>query len=214
MSSFRVRQSQKQSKLNLWQRTGGSTPVPDVDGSMHTAHFLSRFENIAQPKNSHATSNLTLYTKQLQGATLAFLTGLFALWLTLTIQGIIGLGGVAQIPFSPTSTAIIAAALALMITVAGFPLMLPWILVFFAFEIFAPPNVVFSKWPLCTLAGVLIGIAALWLDAVICCMITSEVWFSLNVPLLTAASIPAAVAGGITCLAGVATTRLLLDHSS
>ncbi|MFZ0503975.1 MAG: hypothetical protein WAM44_09700, partial [Chthoniobacterales bacterium] len=65
-----------------------------------------------------------------------------------------------------------------------------------------------------TLAGVLIGIAALWLDAVICCMITSALWFSLNVPLLTTASIPAAVAGGITCLAGVVTTRLLLDHKS
>lgn len=182
---------------------------------MHTVHFLPRFENIAQSESSHPTSGPALYTKQLQGATLALLTGLFALWLTLTIQGIIGLGGFdAQIPFSPTSTAMIAAALALMITVTGFPLMLPWILVFFAFEIFAPPNVVFSKWLLCMLAGVLIGIAALWLDAVICCMITSALWFSLNVPLLTTASIPAAVAGGITCLAAVVTARLLLDHRS
>jgi len=67
--------------------------------------------------------------------------------------------------FSPATKAIIAAALALMIIVADFPLLLPWLFAFFAFDILAPANIVSSKWLLCAVAGILIGVAALWLDA-------------------------------------------------
>ena len=193
-------------------KTGGSVPDSAVHGGMHTIYFPSKFANPGQTKNSPPL-DLASYTKQLSGATLSLLTGLFALWLTLTIQGFVGLANLdGQMLFSPATKGIIAAALALMIIVAGFPLLLPWLFAFFAFDILAPASIVWSKWLLCAVAGILIGVAALWLDAVVCSIVTAGPWSSLNVSLLSLTSIPAAVVGGATCLAGAATAKLLFDR--
>jgi hypothetical protein len=184
-----------------------------VQGGMNVDTFDPvRFDNPV-PLNEPRPARVNLYTRELLSAVLSLLAGLFALWLCLTIQGIMGLTGFdAFLAMSMAEKGIIAAAIALMITVAGFPLMLPWVLAFIAFDIFAPPKVVLSKWLLCPLPGALIGIAALWLDAVISCVVTGEPWTSLNVPLLSVASLPAAIAGAVTCFAGAATARVLLDR--
>ena len=99
---------------------------------MHTIYFPFKFANPGQTKNSPPLAS-TSYAKQLSGVTLSLLIGLFALWLTLTIQGFVGLANLdGQMLFSPATKGIIAAALALMIIVAGFPLLLPWLFAFFA----------------------------------------------------------------------------------
>jgi Na+/glutamate symporter len=53
--------------------------------------------------------------------------------------------------------------------------------------------------------GVFVGIVALWIDALVFTLLGPGSSISFNVPLLTSASIPAAVLGGTICFAAALT---------
>jgi hypothetical protein len=133
-----------------------------------------------------------------------FLVGLFALWLSLTVLGMIGLSEMHHQVLS-LSLLFVASALALMICIIGSPLFVPWFAVFVAMYLLLSRNAFPWKWQLCTIVGSLFGIAALWTDALICSLLAPGPSISLNVPLLISASIPAAVLGGTICLAAAIT---------
>ncbi|MGA8660478.1 MAG: hypothetical protein WB586_30550 [Chthoniobacterales bacterium] len=140
------------------------------------------------------------YLRQIAGAALCFLDGLFALWLSLTIIGLIELGKVGAELLSSLGVRIsLAAELALVFCLVAFPLILPWFAAFLPAYLFIPAKFVLWKWWVCTLSGMLAGVLALWIDALVLSLFTQGTLSSINVPLLVSASIPAAILGGGIC---------------
>lgn len=133
------------------------------------------------------------------------LAGLFALWLSLTVLGLIGLSNIHHQVLSVSLKIIAASALALMICIIGSPLFVPWFAVFVAVYLLLSRDGFPWKWQLCTIVGSLFGIVALWTDAFVGSLLTPRPSISLNFPLLISASIPAAVLGGTICLAAAIT---------
>lgn len=130
----------------------------------------------------------------------ALLAGLFSLWLSLTILGLLGLESIGhQLLSSLGLRLVVASGLGLIICVIGFPLFAPWFVAFVPVYLFIPRNSVLWRWWLCTLAGALAGIVALWTDALVCSLFSPGPSLLLNVPLLLSASIPAAVLGSAIC---------------
>jgi len=154
--------------------------------------------------------------KQITGATLSFLAGLAALWLSLTIAGLVGLGHAhTELLASPSVRISIASVLALVICVLAIPLIVPWLVAFLPAYLFIPRKSILWKWWVCTLAGVIVGVLALWIDALVYSLLTDGPSFSINVPLLKSASIPAAVLGGAICFTAAIGARIFkaVSHS-
>lgn len=140
------------------------------------------------------------YPLQIAGVIFSFVAGLLALWLSLAILGFIGLGKADTGLFaSPGLRMSIASLLALVFGFVALPLILPWLVAFLPAYLFIPRKSIFWNWWVCSLAGILLGIVALWTDVLLCSLLASGPLFSINVPLLESASIPAAVLGGAIC---------------
>jgi hypothetical protein len=169
------------------------------DSYLSGSGILDRREQWSAP-TSASQSKVNACAKQTRSIAVALLAGIFSLWLSLTIPGVIGLNGINRGFLSSLSLRIlIASDLALMACIIGFPLFAPWLVAFVPAYLFIPRNCILWKWWLCTVAGALIGIVALWADALVCSFLTPGPSFSLNVPLLMSASMPAAVLGGAIC---------------
>lgn len=135
-----------------------------------------------------------------------FAVGAFSLWVSLIIVGVIGLNNIGQQVILPLSLRIVvASALALTVCIISAPLLVPWFVVFVPAYLLIPRNSILWKWWLCTVLGSLVGVTVLWIDALVCFLLTPGPSISLNVPLLTVASIPAAVFGGTICFAAAMT---------
>ncbi len=149
------------------------------------------------------------------GLLAAFTVGLFSLWLTLVLIGLIGLNNSAgQLLTSLGLRMVVAAGFALVICIVAFPLFAPWLVVFVAVYLLLPRKSMLRKWWLFTLTGFLVGVAGLWIDALIYSPFPSGSAHSLNVPLLMTGSIPAAVLGGATCFAATVLERVIHRKSS
>jgi hypothetical protein len=141
-----------------------------------------------------------------------FLAGIFSLWVFLTIFGVIGLNNIGQQVISSLGLRIVAASgLALMVCIIGTPLFVPWFVVFVPAYLLIPRNSFLWKRWLCTVVGSLVGIIALWIDALVFTLLGPGSSISLNVPLLTSASIPAAVLGGAICFAAALTENAAIQ---
>jgi hypothetical protein len=152
--------------------------------------------DIKQPKPEGAGVDCAL------GLSMALTVGLFSLWLSLVLLGLLGLNNTAgQLLMSHGLRILVAAGLALIICIVAFPLFIPWLVVFVAIYLLLPGNSILRKWWLCTLTGSLVGVAGLWIDAWFYSLFPLGSSQSLNVPLLMMASLPAAVLGGATCFA-------------
>ncbi len=134
-----------------------------------------------------------------------FLAGLFALWFILTVLGLIGLSDIQDQTLSLSLRIIVASTLALTICIIGSPLFVPWFAVFVAAYLLLPRKTLRREWWLSTIVGSVLGIVALWIDALVWSLLAPGPSISLNFPLLIAASIPAAVMGGTICLAAAMT---------
>jgi len=101
----------------------GSHPGPNVVNLPKT-----RF---VPPASGTQTATDNIFAKQLVGVTISFLIGLFALWLSLTILSLMGLENVDR-EFLPSlsSRMPVASALAVMLCIHGFPLIVPWFVSF------------------------------------------------------------------------------------
>ena len=149
------------------------------------------------------------------GAILCFLVGLLALLLSLTIEGLVGLNHAhTELLSSPSVRISIASGLALVFCVLALPLIVPWFVGFLAAYFFIGRKSIFWKWWVCALSGVVVGVLALWIDAVVYSLLTNGQSFSINVPLLKSASIPAAVFGGAICLTAAIGARFFKAESS
>ena len=145
-------------------------------------------------------------TNQLAGVTTSLVTGFFALWLSLTILGSIGLRSIDnQFLHSLGLRIAIASGLALGVCIIALPFILPWFLAFLPAYFLIPRRSVFRKLWVCTVSGVIVGILALWIDAVVYCLSTGEPVSSLNISLLRMASIPAAALGAAICFSAAGT---------
>jgi hypothetical protein len=135
-----------------------------------------------------------------------FLAGILSLWIFLTILGVIGLNNIGQQVISSLSLKIVAASsVALMVCIISAPLFVPWFVVFVSAYLLVPrKSFLWNCWP-CTLMGSLVGIVALWIDALLYTLLGPGSSISLNIPLLTLASVPAAVLGGTICFAAAVT---------
>ena len=69
------------------------------------------------------------------------------------------------------------------------------------------------KWSVRIASGIVIGIAAVWIDALLCSFITGGSGFSLNLVLLRSASVPAGAVRDASCF-GVALGARFLDTTS
>jgi hypothetical protein len=120
--------------------------------------------------------------------------------------GLIGLNNIGQQVISSLSLRIVTASgLALMVCIIGAPLFVPWFVVFVPAYLLIPrKSFLWKRW-LCTVVGSLVGIIALWIDALVFTLLGPGSSISFNVPLLTLASIPAAVLGGTICFAAALT---------
>jgi hypothetical protein len=145
------------------------------------------------------------YGDQSLRLTVDFLAGLFALWFSLTVLGLIGLNDLQHQALSLSLRIVVSSALALMICLISSPLFVPWFAVFVAAYLLLPRRSLLGKWWLCTIVGSVFGIVALWTDALVWSLLTPRPSISLNFPLLIAASIPAAVLGGTICLSAAMT---------
>lgn len=166
------------------------------------------------PAEGNQQGDVGVWAEPLMGILLSLLAGLFALWLSLTIRGSMGLSKIARELLPLLSSRIATAAiLGIMVCVIGLPLILPWFAAFLAAYIFIPrKSVLWTSWA-CAASGALAGILAFWIDAVVFCLFTSGSLYSLNVPLLKFASIPAAVLGGAICLTAAVGRRLFTGGS-
>jgi hypothetical protein len=172
-------------------------------------------DNGGRMNNLQHPSDVKIGEKRVIGATLSFLAGLFALWVTLTVQGLIDLdraGGGSIVPLG--SRISFAAELAVMLCVIALPLILPWFVAFAAFYFLTPRTSILWRWFVCTLAGMFMGVLALWIDALIISLFTAEPSLSLNLPLLKLASIPASAMGGTACLVAALTVRFFHTASA
>jgi hypothetical protein len=134
-----------------------------------------------------------------------FLAGLFAVWFSLTVLGLIGLNAIPQQGLSLSLRILVSSGLALMVCIISSPLFIPWFVVFVVAYLLIPRKSILLNWWLSTIEGSLFGILALWTDALVWSLLTPGPSISLNLPLLIAASIPAAVLGGTICLAAALT---------
>ena len=161
------------------------------------------------PASGTQTATDDTFAKQLVGVTISLLIALFALWLCLAILSLMGLENFDR-EFLPSLTMrmAVASALALILCIDGLPLIVPWFIAFLPAYFLIPGKSVLWKTWVCTLSGVLVGIFALWIDAVVYSWSKGGPMSSLNISLLESASIPAAVLGGATCLAAAASRRL------
>jgi len=151
------------------------------------------------------TDNNDKLANQIVGVTSALVIGLFALWVSLTILGSIGLGNLDNEALHSLSLRIvIASGIAMVLCIVALPFYLPWVLAFFAAYFFIPSRSALWKPLACPIAGVLVGMLALWTDAMIYTLSTGESVSSLNISLLEVATIPAAVLGGAICFAAAA----------
>ncbi len=162
------------------------------------------------PASGSSIYSCSTFRVQLLWAMVSLLTGLIALWLTLTILSLIGLWNVDS-AFPPSASARIAdaCALALALCIIGFPLFAPWLLAFLPAYCLVPSNTLLWKPWICTVSGILVGVLALWIDAVFYDEFTGGPLSSLNFPLLVLASIPAAVLGGAIGFAAAEGKRVL-----
>ena len=134
------------------------------------------------------------------------LAGVFCLWVSLTILGVIGLNNIGQQVISSLSLKIaVSSGLALIVCIIGSPLFVPWFLVFAPAYFLIPKKSFLWKWWMCTVVGSLVGVAALWIDALVCSVLASGPSISINVPLVIAGSIPAGILGGAICFAAAVT---------
>ena len=164
--------------------------------------LVNRQELQLVPTDAPQSDPDSTYAKSMMGIMVSFLFGFFTLWLSLTILGVIGLGDADRaLSASISSRIIIASALALIFCIVGLPLILPWFVAFLPAYFFIPVKSVLWKSWVCTLSGVLVGVLALWFDALVYSLFTAGPSSSLNIPLLQSASIPAAVLGGTVCFA-------------
>jgi hypothetical protein len=141
------------------------------------------------------------WLESLFGSILTLFISLFALWLCLTVFGFIGLRGTLFLQ-SPSLSIGLAALLATIFCIVGFPLVLPWLLAFVATAFFLPRNSFFWKWWVRTPLGMIAGVLALWIDAFAYSLLSSGTLFQINVPVLQLASLPAAIMAGAACLSG------------
>jgi hypothetical protein len=128
------------------------------------------------------------YVDQTLRLIIDLLAGLFALWISLTVVGLIGLSDIGNRVSSLSLRVIVASGLALMICIISSPLFVPWFAVFVAAYLLLPRKSFVWKWWLCTIVGSLVGIAALWIDALVGSLLTPRPSISLNFPLLISAS--------------------------
>jgi hypothetical protein len=153
--------------------------------------------------------------KQMAGAIFSFLVGLLVLLLSLTIEGLVGLNHAHMELMSSHGVKIgIAAGLALVFCVLALPLVVPWFVGFLTAYLFIPRKSMLWKWWVCTLSGLVVGILAIWIDAVVYSLFSNSQSFSINVPLLKSASIPAAVFGGAICFTAAIGARFFKAESS
>src|SRR5271165_4826688 len=178
-------------------------------GSYPGPRLVNRQEPQFVPTDAPRSDPYSTYAKSMTGIMVSFLFGFFTLWLSLTIQGVIGLGDADRaLSASISSRIIIASALALIFCIVGLPLILPWFVAFLPAYFLIPVKSVFWKSWVCTLSGVLVGVLALWFDALVYSLLTAGPSSSLNIPLLKSASIPAAVLGGAVCFAAAIARRM------
>jgi hypothetical protein len=170
-------------------------------GSLPDTRFVSASGN--------QTDTNDIITEQFMGVTVSLLTGLFALWVSLTILSLIGLRNVDGGFLASLNVRItVASALALTLCFVGLPLIIPWLVAFFpAYFLIPSKSVLWKPW-VCTFSGILVGVLALWIDAVVYSQFTGGSLSLLNVPVLKLASIPAAVLGGAICFAAAAGARV------
>jgi hypothetical protein len=134
------------------------------------------------------------------------LAGVFCLWVALTILGVIGLNNIGQQVISSLSLKIVVSSgLALIVCIVSSPLFVPWFLVFAPAYFLIPKESFLWKWWMCTGFGFLIGVAALWIDALLYSILAYGPSISINVPLVMAGSIPAGVLGAAICFAAAVT---------
>jgi hypothetical protein len=95
---------------------------------------------------------------------------------------------------------LIASALALVFCILALPLVLPWFILSSLFYFLTPRESILRQWWVCTPLGVVGGVLAVWAEALLCSVFATGTSFSMNVPLLQMASIPAGVTGGVLCL--------------
>ena len=174
---------------------------------------LTETRSVSAPSTQTDTNNT--FVKVVLGATVSLLNGLFALWLSLTILSLIGLTS-ANGEFLPWLSLRIAVAsvLALILCVDGLPLIFPWCMAFVPAYFFIPSKSVLWKTWICTVSGVVVGILAVWVDAIVYTWFTDGLMSSLNISLLKSASIPAAILGGATCFAAAAGRRFFRQPSA
>jgi len=166
---------------------------------------LHRPEPRSFPVSETKADTYSKLTNQLAGMTTSLIVGLFALWLSLTILGTIGLRNVdSEVLHSLGLRIAIASAIALGVCIIALPFILPWFLAFLPAYFLIPGSSVLRNWWAWPVVGVLVGIAALWVDAVVYCLSTGAPVSSLNIALLRLASIPAAVLGGAFCFTAAA----------
>ena len=184
-------------------------------GSYPWPRLVNRQEPQLIPTDASKSDPDSTYAKSMTGIIVSFLFGFFTLWLSLTILGVIGLGDADRALSASISMRIaIASALALIFCIVGLPLILPWFVAFLPAYFFIPVKSVLWKSWVCTLSGVLVGVLALWLDALVYTLFNAGPSSSLNIPLLRSASIPAAVLGGAVCCAAAIGRRVFKAASS
>ena len=145
----------------------------------------------------------------MMGIMVSFLFGFFTLWLSLTILGVIGLGDADRaLSASISARIIIASALALIFCIVGLPLILPWFVAFLPAYFFIPVKSVLWKSWVCTLSGVLVGVLALWFDALVYYFVYCRSFVLAEHSALESASIPTAVLGGAVCFAAAIARRV------
>jgi hypothetical protein len=146
-----------------------------------------------------------IWPETLFGGILALFVGLFVLWLHLTVVGFIHLRWANPLLLqSPGLTIGIASWIAVILCGDGLPLILPWFLAFLISQFFLPTNSILWKWWIRTSLGMVTGVLALWIDALVYSLIGSGTLSGLNVPLLRSASLPAAILAGAICCSAAA----------
>ncbi len=168
-------------------------------------NILHRPEPRSDPVSETKADTHSKLTNQLAGITTSLIVGLIALWLSLTILGTIGLRNVdSEVLHSLGLRICIASAIALGLCIIALPFIFPWFLAFLPAYFLIPGSSVLRNWWVWAVGGVLVGIAALWIDAVVYCLSTGAPVSSLNIALLRLASLPAAVLGGVFCFTAAA----------
>jgi hypothetical protein len=179
--------------------------MPHVESSQSRRPNMKQREQGVTPYGREIKREGT-WADQALRLVVALLAGILSLWVFLTILGVIGLNNIGQQVISSLSLRIVTASvLALMVCIIGAPLFVPWFVVFVPAYLLIPrKSFLWKRW-LCAVVGSLVGIIALWIDALVFTLLGPGSSISFNIPLLTSASIPAAVLGGTICFAAALT---------